>query len=1321
MLAVILSAVAGVSAAAQSYDCFHHLRTWSDEIKAIYPVRSGRIWIGTIHGLMRYGDFPNDSHSYGYYPDEFGVGVYNILDFDGNLMLVRTLDDGGFVLFDPNVNRVCRQLGELLDEWGIKLKNRWSLNVKADNAHNVWIYAGGQLYVRLVSDNRTVRIADLPDRIYNFSVNDRYFCFATDKAIYVYSLDGLKPVMEIANKVRTDTRVLNIDEAGNIWLGGDNLLRYDAAASRWESVRTNVFITDMIISRSGDVIVSTNSSGLLRYDSSGKLLQEIRHVPYDPNSLASDNVRYITEDADTTLWICYDKRILSACNPRTPDSSLRHIDNVKREGFEDDIIAIRQDRKGNIWMGSNGNGLFMMNSDGTFHAPSYWNGRESSVVTDIYFDSQDRMWVATYRDGIYCVRGNDVRHYLPKSSVYSTVEDAAGNIWLGLLGGGLYFMDRDLTSAPEHVDTKHNKWILKLLGEGDATLYAASSDGIITIDTESHSCTVSNGNKAGTQQFKNHNFQSIFRDSRGLYWLIGQHLDTPLEIYDTNSDSIFEIPRLKGQVVKSIIEDDSKNIWIASEQDIVHVIINYDTSRGRYVFIPSFYRFRTSGEGYSGYYNYRAAEKLDDGRLLFGSSDGYRIIDPGNFPPHVSNIYAPELYIASVKVNDSYLKAANKINGRDIIGEDIANVGSIRLNHNENNLIVTIGSRDLISPYQTDIYYRLKGRDSEWRQVRANVIELSDLDPGEYQLEVCSEKADGNMSDNVVTLGIGINTPWYASVWAWMAYVLLTIAALAMAAYYFLDRQKQKMYVAQIRKEADRQYQLNEMKLRFFTNVSHDFRTPLSLIITPLEAFMSDEANKSSEKYLRPVYKNALRLLNLINQILDFRKIDVNGAVLNLSYGDIVSYIREICSSFTLFAEDTGKSIRFESSQAVVNMYFDKDKVSKIMMNLLSNSFKFTKDGSAVSVCITTDGDDVVISVSDNGPGIPDDKKSKIFERFYQTDSTAGEYIGSGIGLHIVKEFVALHNGSVTVTDNKPTGAVFTLRLPIVKSVPKDEAVSDAETVDRGVEEPSESQGRVNLLLVEDNADFREFMKNQLSDEYNVFTATNGEGALEVLDRQEIRIIISDIMMDGMDGLELCRKVKSNLTTSHIPVILLTAKALAEDEIRGLECGADEYVTKPFNMTVLRRRIRKIIDDSIQSQMKFREGIDVNPSEITITSLDEQFLSNAIRCVEDNMSSSDFSVETMSSLLGVHRTQLYKKLVSITGKTPAEFIRLIRLKRAAQYLAKSQMFISEIAYTVGFSSPKLFTKHFKDEFGMSPREYQKEHSGNAAETDGIST
>lgn len=1314
----LLSFLYGRPVMANSYDNFHHLKTSSEEIRAIYPDSSGRIWLGTIHGIIRYGDFPPDHMGYAHYPEVFKAGVHAIHGFSGDKLLVRLLD-GRYVVYNPRLNQIEGDFDKNLEEWGIDFNNHWDLNMMTGQHGDIFCFTYNKAYARM--DNRTVKIAELPERIRNIGISKDELCIATDSVIYIYNYDrkDFRLKSKITNIVPVYPRrlLLTVDGKGNIWIGNTNLFRYDRESRKWSIVKENISISDMMLNYNGEILVATNSTGLLRYDSNGNLLQEIRHIPYDSNYLAADNIRWIAEGPDTTLWICYNKRMMSVCNPSYLDSSLKHIPDIKRQGFDDDIIAIAQDSNGAVWLGSDSHGLFRHEPGSDSFSHFNLNGESDISVTEIFFDSKERMWVATYRNGVFCVEGNKISHFLNKESVYGITEDAKGTIWLGLLGGGLYILDSNLDSEPVHVPQKGNNWILQLSGDGDRTIYAVTSTGIITVDTETHDIKRLNGTGSGNMTLENNHFQSMFKDSRGLLWLIGQRIDAPVEIFDANNDTIVGIPQLSGQTMKSIIEDNDKNIWIATEQNIIHIIVNYDTTTGLYKFLPSIYRFKNPDDDSSVYYNYRASTRLKDGKLLFGSSDGFRMIDPKNFPPHVSHVSAPRLYFASIKVNDQYLKARIPFNGRIVLDEDVMSATDITLDHNENNLTLTIGSRGFTSSYYTDMYFRLNGRDSEWRPVRGNIIELSDLDPGEYKLEVCSERADGIKSDNAITLGIKINAPWYSTIWAYIIYVILAIGIIILAIYYYIDRQKQKMYVSQIKQEAERQYQLNEMKLRFFTNISHDFRTPLSLIITPLEAFMSDEANKSSEKYLRPVYKNAVRLLNLINQILDFRKIDVNGAVLNLSYGDIVAFVRDICSSFTLFAEDTAKTLSFNSSVAGENMYFDKDKVTKIMMNLLSNSFKFTKPKGKVTVDMNISGDEIVISVADDGPGIPDSDKSKIFDRFYQTESMPADYTGSGIGLHIVKEFVKLHNGSVTVTDNHPTGSVFTLRLPIIKTNPDPEKETvevkeDEENIISGVDD-----GQPNLLLVEDNTDFLEFMKDQLSGTYRVTTATNGAEALNILEKQDVNIIISDIMMDGIDGLELCRRVKSDLSTSHIPVILLTAKALAEDEMRGFECGADDYITKPFNMSILFHRIKKILSESIKSQKRFKEKLDVNPSEVTITSLDEQFLSNAINCVEANMASPDFSVETMSSMLGVHRTQLYKKLVNLTGKTPVEFIRLIRLKRAAQYLAKSQMFISEIAYTVGFGSPKIFSKHFKDEFGMSPRDFQNEHSGTSTDTE----
>lgn len=1319
IIAAISLLIVTLTATGGNYDYFHHMRTGSEEIRALYPDADGRVWIGTIHGLMRYGDFPIEgSNHYDYYPERFKAGINSIQDFDGERMLIRTLDDGRFVIYNPHTNLIEGNFDNLLEQWGIKCGNRWSLSIKTDRHNNLWFYADGNLFLHRAGDSGSVKAAEVPQQIKNLSVTDDEFCILTDSHIYVYSMANFSQKAKIDNIENKDVRsqLVALDGDGNVWVSGDNLSRYDRKLGRWESVRPNILITDMVVSKSGEVLVATNTSGILRFGPDGTELQKIRHVPYDPTSLAADNIRWIIEDNDTTLWVCYDKRIISACNPTDQYPALRHIPSLKSLGLDDDIISVTQDADGTVWLGSNGHGVYCMDANGTsFEVPAPLEALKTTAVSALYTDSRDRVWIGTFRNGLYCYDHGKVKAFLPQMSVYSILEDKSGRIWLGLLGGGIRYLDSDLAHEPAALGAHNREWISNMIYDGKNDIYASSSNGIIAIDTKTMESRHIDGNRSGSQQLKNRNFQSSYRDSRGLLWHIGLDTDSPVEIYDPACDSIIYIPRLKDNIVKSIIEDDNKNIWMASEHAIIHIIVNYDVNSGCYAFIPALYRFQNSADQNDAYYNYRAAAMLSDGKLLFGSSDGFLVVNPTDFPPFTSELFTPRLYITSIKVNNNYLKAANLFNGRDIITEDIPNLDKIVLNHDENNIIITVGSKDFATGYYRDLYYRLDGRDSEWRQIRGNVIDLPNLSPGNYSLQIGSEKADGTIAGNTIAFGIRIKSPWYSTWVAWAIYVAITLVLILCAIYYYIDRQKQKLYVAEIKKEAERQYHLNEMKLRFFTNISHDFRTPLSLIITPLETFMNDEANESAVKHLQPVYKNALRLLDLINQILDFRKIDINGAVLNLSYGDIVSFVRDICSSFTLFAEDTAKQISFTSAEPSVNMYFDKDKVTKIMMNLLSNSFKFTPSGSEVRVALNVDGENVKISVADNGCGIPDDKKERIFDRFYQSDTPPADYIGSGIGLHIVKEFVSLHNGTITVADNQPTGTVFTVSLPILKSNQSGADETQPMLVAETVEGEEPKPDKVNLLIVEDNSDFRQYMKDQLEGEYNVFTAINGIEALERLEENEIRIIVSDIMMDGMDGLELCRKVKSNLTTSHIPVILLTAKALPEDEIRGLECGADEYVTKPFNMNLLKRRIRKLLDDSMKSQRKFKEKLDVNPSEITITSLDEQFLSSAIKCVEENMASPDFSVETMSGMLGVHRTQLYKKLISLTGKAPADFIRLIRLKRAAQYLAKSQMFVSEIAYTVGFSSPKLFTKHFKEEFGVSPRDYQNKYSGSGPE------
>ncbi len=1292
LLPTILSLLSLVLPAQERYRWFHHIQDTPDDVQAVYPDASGRVWFGTTRGLFRHGDSP-EGVLYELLPEVLQKGVSEIQPFDSGRVLVRTRE-GSLWVFDP-ADITVRSLAEFLPGWGLDVPADWDLKIHTRKENDFWIHRQGRLYRKSPGAERASLMAEVPGIIRNVDVaDDGNFCLVTDSLLYLSSVSHPEESRTIVHGLKFHRSGIWCvrDAEGNIWVGSEGLYRFRSGTLRKETISDNLPVMDIIRSRSGAILVATGVSGIFSYAPDGTLFQHAFHRNFEAGTLGSNNVRTLREGPDGALWVSYGKPTVSVSLPGSLASPSRHILPLLYEGLEENVSSIAQAPDGTVWFGTDGQGLFCREGlGGDFQVPSISLSQPS--VTALFFDSRGRTWIGTYLGGVYCVDRGRVRHLLPSTSCFCFLEDSRGDIWAGMQGQGVYRIPGDLRGEPVPMDMQGYVWVFGLV-ELAGTVYAATTNGLAAIQAKTRTMTRVQGTRSGRQSFRNDNFNAALKDSRNLLWLSGGKSDCSLEVYDSERDVILTLPQLGGQVVKSIVEDADRNVWLASEKDLVQVIVNFDPVGQQYTFHPSLYRFR-SQEPVASFNNGRSAARLSDGTLLFGGTAGYRQVRPSEFPPRAALPAPPALSVTTVRVNGEYLWRA-----------DLSSPEGITLPHDRNDVSLIIASQDYASPFETELRYRIRNLDGTWKTVRGNIIDLDRLVPGHYDVEIGNGNPDGGIAGTPVPFSIDIKAPWYATWWAYLLYALLGMGAIALGIYYFRDRMRKQASLEQIRQEADRQHQLNEMKLRFFTNISHDFRTPLSLIITPLETYLQDGTHKGEESFLRPIYRNAVRLLNLVNQILDFRKLEADSVRLNLTYGNLVPFLQDVCSSFTLFADEKSIRLEFLPEREEILTAFDKDKLSKTVMNLLSNAFKFAPAGGRVTVRVSeADGYDF-ISVADTGPGIPDSQKEAVFGRFYQYQGEEGPYIGSGIGLHIVKEFVELHEGTVTITDNIPAGSVFTVRLPVRG---KEEATrpETPETTEQPVEAAGTPEGRKKILLVEDNADFREFVGGQLADAFQVFTAEEGRSALAILGKEDIDLIISDIMMEGMDGLELCKAVKTNLATSHIPIILLTAKALAEDEVRGLELGADDYVTKPFHMRILRLRIQKLLDAHRQAQRTFSEKLEVNPSEITITSLDEQFLSKAIRLTEENMADADFSVEKLSSLLGMHRTHLYKKLLSITGKTPIEFIRTIRLKRAAQYLIQSQLYVSEIAYQVGFNSPKLFSRQFKEAFGMTPREYQQ--------------
>jgi DNA-binding response OmpR family regulator/two-component sensor histidine kinase len=463
------------------------------------------------------------------------------------------------------------------------------------------------------------------------------------------------------------------------------------------------------------------------------------------------------------------------------------------------------------------------------------------------------------------------------------------------------------------------------------------------------------------------------------------------------------------------------------------------------------------------------------------------------------------------------------------------------------------------------------------------------------------------------------------------------------------------------------------------------------------------------------IHRNARRLLNLVNQLLDFRRLEVQEVKLNQSEGDIVAFVQEVANSFTDLSEKKNIAFSFHSDMESLETMFDKDKLEKILFNLLSNAFKFTPPQGRVEVSMSllekTEEQTkwVAVRVKDSGIGIPPEKQEKIFERFFQNELPASMVNqGSGIGLSITKEFVKLHGGIITVESEVNVGSCFNVLIPFIELKADGHQMEIVhELVAEDTVHPLSENGHPTakiptLLLVEDNEDFRFYLKDNLKQTYQIIEARNGKEGWQLALKHLPDLVVSDIMMPEMDGIELCKKIKSTQIISHTPVILLTARTNEEQKMQGFEIGADDYITKPFNFEILQSRIKNLIHQREIFHKDFRKQIEVKATDIKITSMDEKLIQNAIKFVEDKISDADFSVEDLSRELGMSRVHLYKKLLSLTGKAPLEFIRTIRLQRAAQLLEKSQLTISEVAYKVGFNSPKYFAKYFKDEYGMLP-------------------
>lgn len=843
-------------------------------------------------------------------------------------------------------------------------------------------------------------------------------------------------------------------------------------------------------------------------------------------------------------------------------------------------------------------------------------------------------------------------------------------------------------------------------------LYIGTSSGLYCMNTETKEISLLENNNSASNLFEEVHINCIYQDTRGLLW-IGTRKG--MDVYNKNTKERIHLSTKNGlshDYIRAITEDKEKNIWVTTDHGVTNIIAtNSPEPSSKFLCYPY---FEEDGIGNMAFNNH-SITCTQQGEILMGGSGGYLRINPRfiNYRHESHPVIYTSLYLANQRME----VGSKNSSGRILLNKNIQLLNEITMDYSDSNFALEVSSMDYNSLHKLQYAYRLN-KDEEWVKLEGNRIYFNKLSPGTYQLEVkVYENNNSYKNSKASCLTIHVLPPFWLSVPAYIGYTLLLAGVII---FFFLKmKRKHIRNLSQQKREMEiiQQHEMDEAKMRFFTNVSHDLRTPLSLIIIPLEKLLSSNLEKGVKEELELIHRNSETLLNEVNQLLDFRKLDQQKTQLMLSHGNLSDFVKEVCGSFIPQAVKKGINIRLHINETKMDMDFDRNKIQRILLNLLSNAVKYNYENGEVIVAldkITANGtENAQIQLADTGIGIKDENKDKIFDRFFQEQHSTTTYIGNGIGLHIVKEYVTMHHGTITVENHIPQGTIFTITLPVTHNYAvNDEKQDEAEIREKAVDEVSDTTDthKTSLLIVEDNDDFRNFLINCLKGTYQVFDAPNGKEALEILAHQSIQIVISDVMMPEMDGMELCRKIKTDIRYSHIPVILLTARTADEHELSGLKEGADDYITKPFNLEILLLRIQKILKWTKNNHEKFKT-IDISPSEITVSSLDEQLIEKAIRAVEENMDNSEFSVEELSSYVGMSRGHLYKKLIMITGKSPLEFIRILRVKRGKQLLEQSQLNVSQIAYQIGLS-PKQFAKYFKEEFGYVPSEYIKNNNTN---------
>lgn len=1352
----------------------------------IFQDSEGYIWLGTIDGLNRY-----DGYEFTIYRpiinDPYSISNNRINaiaeDHQGYLWVGTS---SGLNLFDKNSEKFYRIAIQWSDKstastkttindifYDKKTKYLWIATkeglgkISLNNVHlplqepvifEHFTQSPGNL--ESLSSNEVVSI---------FSDNSQEIWVATDDKYLNHYLPETNHFEQIFPSTHQDQSLDHIpnsylvDSQGN-FLIGNNLAgmtywnRLTNSLKQIHITEKNIPIFNIYQDTQKMIWISTDGYGIYLLDENLELVKHIIHQPSDPFSLPNDQPSFVLQDREGIFWIASYNKGISKLNFSKSLFGHFFYQSDKKDGLSDPIAqAVLQDRKGRIWIGTDGGGLHLFHEkSNSFEHINTSSGKaalSSDKILYLMESTDGTIWISTWDGGVnaYNPEKKQTIQYkhnpkdllsIGQNTVWCSVQDPKNYIWLGTQNSGLNRYDPyqnrfyQYTTESNHTQGLLSNFVFSLFIDSKNRLLVGTALGLNILDLNKQPYAekgLLKFDRLKETSLQGYRVNYIIEDYQGTIWMgtdLGlHHLASDLSLLKTYTTS----QGLPNNLVVGIAQDSEGLLWITTKSGLSR--FNPKTE--------SFYNFNVH-DGLQGMeFQSKSIEKLQDGRLLVGGINGFNLFDPHKIDTHLNEV-TPVL--TGFKLFNNRVLPGDSVHTRILFQKPLTHLKELTLRYHEDQISFDFVALNYENPERVQYAYQMEGLDPQYiYNGTSRSANYSSIAPGTYTFRV-KAKIDGTWKEaHSTALLITILPPPWKTWWAYLLYVVIISGMVILGFRYYTRKLKE-----------EREHEMDQMKLRFFMNVSHEFRTPLTLILNPIDKILSTYNDPQAVRYSAlTVQRSARRLLSLVNQILDIRKMDMGQTSLQLERTDIKSFVNELIILFQDVAKTKDIQLTFESNLSEGYCFIDTDKFEKILTNLLSNALKFTDREGKISVSLADTTIDqprtllkfiklnsevkgIQIKVTDTGIGLKEEQLKDIFTRFFHVDNTK---TGTGIGLNYTKSLVELHQGHISVQSTYLQGTEFTIVLPVtplsdeslishalidpfnsyasnsVKATEYEIAINDNHqeaiianpTTSDATELPE--QEKTLVLIVEDNRELRMHLRNELKPHFKVKEAINGEEGLEKARKFYPDMIISDVMMPKMDGFEMCRQLKNNLETCHLPIILLTARSLEEDRIEGYNTGADEYLPKPFNINVLKARIRNLLDSRKKLRDKFTASSGVTVSaEITTNTLDEAFLDKATSEVLKKIDNPNFNLEDLITEMGMSRSHFFRKIQSITGQNPSTFIRTIRLKKATELLVTNSYTIKEIAFMVGFNSAAYFTKTFKELYQMTPNEYLMQHT-----------